>query len=133
MCTFCGGVAVFSPTEECRVCRTCAKRIADLAAAGDPRDIWQTAKDADEELTAVAERVAAHVTRDDVDSQINLAIAFREMAAYADALRAAGAALANAPNETKATAALRVLLTPPLLRDDGLTALRDRLARMAQN
>lgn len=133
MCSFCGGVASFSPTEECRVCRTCAKRIADLASTGEPRGIWQTAKDADEEFTAIAERVAEHVTGDDVDSQYNLAIAFREMAMYADALRAAANAVANAPNDGKAITALRVLLTPPLLREDGLTTLRERLTRIAKN
>lgn len=133
MCTFCGGVATMVPTENCRVCSSCAKRIAELATTGDPRNIWQPAKDADEEATEVAERVASQVGREDSDSHYTLAIAFREMALYADALRAAGRALASAPNEAKALAALRLLLTDPLVRVGGLCALRDHLARTAMN
>ena len=133
MCSFCGGVASFSPTEECRVCRTCAKRVADLAKAGEPREIWHAARDADEESTEIAERVASQVGGEESDAPYNLALAFRQMAMYADALRAASHAFASAPNDAKATAVLRMLLTPPLLREDGLGALRERLSRLAKN
>ena len=133
MCTFCGGVATMVPTENCRVCSTCARRIADLASTGEPRGIWRAAKDADEESTEIAERVATQVGGADTDAPYNLALAFRQMALYADALRAAARAFAAAPDDAKATVVLRLLLTPPLLREDGLAALRERLTRLAKN
>jgi hypothetical protein len=123
-CSFCSSDAALVPTEECRACWSCARRIAELASKGDPCGIWQTARDADEDAIAVAGRVADSVSG--TAKVYGVAVAFREMAMYRDALRAAGKALAlamHAPDE--ATSALRLIVTPPLLLEGGL----GRLAR----
>lgn len=134
-CTFCSGAtAVYVPTEQCRVCSACAKRIAKLAAHGLPRGVWDApALPRDEAMDSLAHDVARALSPDDSESHYHLAAAYREMGLHADALREAAVALEHAPDEAKATAALRLLLMPPLLREDGLHELGAQLKRMMSN
>lgn len=84
-------------------------------------------------MVELAERVAKQLAPEETDAHYHLALAYREMGLHADALREAAVALESTDDAATATAALRVLLTEPLLRADGLRVLRERLVRMSKN
>jgi hypothetical protein len=133
-CTFCSSTAVLVPTDECRVCSTCARRIAKLALRGDADDVWDMrTPPPDAAREEMAARIAKSVSRDDADSHHALAQSFRTMLMYAGALREAALAFEATNDDGRAAVALRIVLTPPLLRADGLAKLRAHLVRMAKN
>jgi len=69
------------------------------------------------------------ISPNDQQTQLDLARAYSEMGLHCDALReAAIAVLAMSASEATTEAALKVLLTAPLMRDGGLVALCRRLA-----
>lgn len=71
--------------------------------------------------------IKKHMSVDDGESHFHLATAYREMALYEDAVREAAAALRSARDRKIRIRALEMLLTAPLLRAEGLKALRARL------
>ena len=128
--------ALYVPTDECRVCDPCAARIARLAAAATD-EIWTAKVDEGRERNVEAEELAARVAKQvapsDVDSHFHLAMAYRAMGLHGDALREAATALKAASDASRTAAVLRLLLTPPLLRDDGVAKLRQRITGMTMN
>ncbi len=130
------------------VCRACAKRIGALASRPRESRVWWTqarppevekvhASAGDVDVEIVFEEfkagVAKQVAPDDFGTHLDLADAYREMGLCEDALReAAGVltmtALRLSPLATKMTDhALRLLLTPPLLKPRGLHFLHQLL------
>jgi len=134
-CTFCSSPATLVPTEECRVCDVCAKRIAAIAAARGASEIWDAPSfpEPDAEVEAFAASVVKQISSEDSDAHLNLAMAYRAMGMHARSLGEAAIALAAAEDARRSAAVLRLLLTPPLLRTDGVGKLRARLARMVMN
>lgn len=143
-CFICGGRPTFQPSSGLDVCRACALRVADLAA-GPPEPIWTTIAtpdrpasatpeavekdDADQVFEAFKEGVAQQIAKDDADSHLNLAEAYSEMGLLVDARREAAVAITAGSTTRTTIAALRLLLTPPLLPDGALNRLRERLLR----
>lgn len=135
-CTFCSRPATLIPTEECRVCPACTKVIAAVATSPSAsREIWDAAvpEKRDDEVEAFAARVAQKISPHDSESHFHMAMAYREMGLHGEALREAAIALGSAPEATKATTTLRLLLTPPLLRPDGIAKLKAHVTRMQMN
>jgi hypothetical protein len=66
--------------------------------------------------------VEKQLSADDAESHLNLAVVYREMALYEDAVREAAVAFRGARDRE----ALGMLLRAPLLRAEGLEALRAR-------
>jgi hypothetical protein len=133
-CTFCAAAAALLPTDELRTCWTCARRIAKLAGAAMPADVWDApALARDENMEELAARVADAIAPSDSQSHYYLAVAYRELGMHADALREGAMALEQTDDVMQATAALRLILTEPLVRASGRDALRARLIRMAKN
>lgn len=146
MCSFCDADASFGPHDGARACDPCARRIARLATQSDHRAlraIWSfagartvaekkpermdaEAPDPDEVFAAFKRGVDKQLSADDVDSHLHLAIAYREMALYEDAVREAAVALQGTRETRKVDEALGMLLTAPLLRPGGVGALRVR-------
>jgi hypothetical protein len=145
-CSFCDAVASFGPYEAAHACDACARRVARLAesSGGEARStIWSTAgapaaiaknaeqmrgdePDADEVFAQFKLGVEKRLSADDADSHLNLAIAYREMALYGDAVREAAVAFRATRDRKKADEAMGILLSPPLLKPDGIEALRAR-------
>jgi hypothetical protein len=67
------------------------------------------------------------LSAEDVESHLNLGLAYREMGLCADAVREAAVALLAARDEATRKTALEMLLTEPLLQRGGLEVLRARL------
>ena len=147
-CSFCGEVATLEPSPGLRVCRSCAKRIARLVAETKPEsltDIWSSAGappaslagwqnveveiDTERVFEEFKEGVAKNISGADAESHSHLAEAYREMGLYVDAVREAAIAVNAAVAQRSVEGPLRFLLTPPLLRPDGLERLRERLRR----
>jgi hypothetical protein len=127
-CTFCPAEAALIPTEACRLCWRCARRIAKLALAGEARSVWDTRMPPpDPDVDEIAARVAKSVGADG-DQHYTLAQAFRAMLMYRAALHEAALAFETVTDAGRATLALRMMLTDPLLRDDGLGKLRGELS-----
>ena len=139
-CSFCGANAELVPTVGLVVCPRCASGIGRLAretpaafwliegpqpkptAGGDPA--FGTM------LRAFQRGVAERISTEDSESHYHLAHAYRAMGLYADAITAAGTALATevTPSTSQsAESALGILLTAPLLREGGLESLRGQL------
>ncbi|MFO0739923.1 MAG: hypothetical protein U0270_28755 [Labilithrix sp.] len=144
-CNFCGNPASLGPMPKLWVCRTCAARIGTLATEAHAR-VWSTqarsprqapAEQADVErvFEEFKAGVAKQIRADDFEAHLDLAEAYREMGLLEDALREAGLVLTSAskrvlPIPTKMTdIALRLLLTPPLLKPRGLHHLELLLHR----
>lgn len=149
-CSFCGNPGSLGPMPELWVCRSCARRIGNLAAANERArrtGVWSSqsrpARQPPAEYAEV-ERifqefkagVEKQIPVEDFEVHYDLAEAYREMGLLADALREAGLVLLTTatrvtPIATKMTdLALRLVLTPPLLEPRGITAL-ERLLRAA--
>ncbi|CAN5890467.1 hypothetical protein BH11MYX4_BH11MYX4_67940 [soil metagenome] len=123
------------PTVGLRVCAACARAVGRLAGES-PGAYWVIEGDRPPPagggdpafgtmLRAFQRGVAERISAADSESHYHLAHAYRAMGLYADAVTAAGTALgADAPTTE---AALCLLLTPPLLREGGLEALRGQL------
>jgi len=151
-CSFCGSGRAFGPYERHHVCAACAKRVAELAQRSHPESvssIWPSRGDAmavpcdviaqsggsslapfvpvSDMIHELETAVAAHVSREDVRARLDLADAYREMDLYDDALEEAAFALTSTNDGEMIDRALRLLLTAPLLRPGGFTALRARL------
>jgi len=145
-CSFCGQAATLEPSAGFWVCSSCAKRIAKLVVESKPEsvaDIWSSVApplgrgepqqvvradiDPDRLFEEFKEGVAKNISVNDANSHSHLAEAYREMGLYADAVREAALALGAAVATRTADIPLRLLLTAPLLRPDGLERLRRRL------
>lgn len=145
-CSFCGQIATLEPTIGLQVCRSCAQRIARLISENESAsivEIWSSVApplvrrephaidpaviDSDHVFEEFKERVARELSIGDADSHLHLAEAYREMGLYFDARREAAVALNAAVAVKTAEMALRILVTPPLLRPGGLERLRERL------
>lgn len=143
-CTFCRAAAVVTPIEGTSICATCSRRIGRLAAAGT-KDIWAvdsvSRSNPPPSSPAVAEQpsftkmlrmfqhqVSERIAADDNESHYHLAHAYRAMGLHEDAVRAAGTALDVDPPSVPLVEALVMLLTPPLMKDGGMSVLRMRLA-----
>jgi hypothetical protein len=145
-CSFCGQAAKLEPSEGLRVCWSCAKRIANLVVESKPgslADIWSSVAppqdraepqpvargeiDVERVFDAFREGITKQISTDDVDSHTHLAEAYREMGMYVDAVREAAIAVTGALAPRSAQGPLGLLLTPPLLRWDGMERLRQRL------
>lgn len=148
-CTFCRASASVTPIEGVSVCTTCARRIGRLAVAGT-KEIWSVdavsrsnppPASGGEAAAPVAEQpsftkmlrvfqrqVSERIAAEDNESHYHLAHAYRAMGLHEDAVRAAGTALDVDPPSEPLEQALVLLLTPPLLKDGGMDALRVRLA-----
>lgn len=142
-CTFCRADAAVT-LPEASVCATCARRIGRLALELVP-EIWavvqvssvpppsstrgaSSAPTFTQMLRAFQRGVAERIGPDDAESHYHLAHAYRAMGLFEDAVRAAGTALDVDAPSTPVAPALAMLLAPPLLRDEGMAALRLRLA-----
>lgn len=145
-CSFCDAVASFSPFGTTLACDACARRVARLAERSntDARStIWSTAAappaeaknaehvpaphpDPDEVFAQFKRGVEKQLSADDAESHLHLAIAYREMALYEDAVREAAVAFRGTRDRKKADEAMGLLLSPPLLKPDGIEALRAR-------
>ncbi len=151
-CFVCGTEATFELSSTLDLCRACALRVADLAAdpsenfwasvvapdesAHAPEDGVSPARqrsvtcfDSDRAFEEFKSAVATAIPKEDADSHLNLAEAYSEMGLYLDARREAAAAIASPSTKRTTAAALRLLLTPPLLPKDALARLRERLLR----
>ena len=150
-CVFCGFPAKISPAPGIFVCSTCAYRIARLlrfVPTTALADIWAFADSSGSSGTTqtvipkdgfdeqVGKKASVVTTEQDDSSNaqahLDLATAYVEMCLLLDAAREAGWLLARAlskPDFVKG--ALRILPTPPVLREGGLGALTFRIR--AQN
>ena len=142
-CSFCDADASFGPYEAISACEPCADRvarqaerslgsiwasvgehIADVTTTGDvSRDV----PNVDEVFEDFKRGVEKQVSVDDAESHLSLAVAYREMQLYEDAVREAAVAFRGASDRKTLAQALGMLLSAPLLRDEGLEALRRRL------
>jgi hypothetical protein len=144
-CVFCGREPTLTLSPQLHVCRSCAARVADLAADEVPPDVWAVngaraaavdasppapeAIDVERVFEDLKRGIAEQISADDAESHLNLAQAYCEMGLYRDARREAAVA-ARAPSRTETReAALRLLLDAPLLLAGGLERLRQRLRR----
>lgn len=146
-CTFCSGASFATTPEGVSVCEACARKIGALAKSDDGQ-IWtvvavsrstppeapgSTAKPADEQpsftkmLRAFQRQVSERIASSDNESHYHLAHAYRAMGLFEDAVRAAGTALDVAPPAMPHAPALALLLTEPLLKENGLDRIRERL------
>lgn len=147
-CSFCTAPSYAKPLDEISICERCAARVGRLAK-GDAGDIWAvvavsrstppgpadaTGEQASEQpsftkmLRVFQRQVAERIATTDSESHYHLAHAYRAMGLFEDAVRAAGLALdVDAPSIPHA-AALTLLFTEPLLREDGLDRLKKKLA-----
>ena len=145
-CALCDAAPSFGPYGTVRACEPCAQRVARLAGRsnGEVRStIWATtdapaavakpvepAHSPDVDHEKVFEQLKRGVERQlsavDGESHLHLAIAYREMGLYGDAVREAAVAFEAVPQRRVAEEALGLLLTPTLLRPDGIDALRVR-------
>jgi hypothetical protein len=113
------------------VCNACVRLIVQLALRGrrqDVEEIWEgvpVSPFEPESLSPTAEHSA--LSADDVEAHENLAIAYSEMGLYRDAVREAAIALSSQTSAPRANGALRTLLTPPMMKRDGMRALRAQL------
>jgi len=134
-CSFCGGTSRFVPLPGLRVCADCARGVGRLACES-AQPYWVIEGDRPPPagggdpafgtmLRAFQRGVAERISATDSESHYHLAHAYRAMGLYADAVAAAGTSLASDAPTTEA--ALSLLLTPPLLREGGLEALRGQL------
>lgn len=145
-CAFCSASGVVTPIEGVSVCATCARRIGRLAVACT-KEIWsvdavsRSNPPPDPSSPQVAEQpsftkmlrvfqrqVSERIAAEDNESHYHLAHAYRAMGLHEDAVRAAGTALDVDPPSVPLEQALVLLLTPPLLKEGGLEALKMRLA-----
>jgi hypothetical protein len=139
-CSFCDRTIVFGPFETVRLCEPCARRVAKLARRGARLvgSIWDTSCsssplpiDAGGEAGQALEDFKRGVTRRspplDADGRLNLAIAYREMSLFADAVREAALVVETATDRRKMREALEVLLRAPLLRATAFDVLRREL------
>lgn len=141
-CFVCGSAGIFSPSATHRCCYACGLRIAELAMAGaqnvwadeaspsvnaTPAAISATPIDPEAALDDFRRGVAKHIAEDDAEPHFDLAQAYCEMGLYLDARREAAIAVRARGGASTTDAALRLLLTPPLLEPDGLRRLRERL------
>jgi len=146
-CVFCGFPAKISPAPEVVVCLRCAYRIGRLlrfVPTTALADIWTFADSSGPSGTTQTvitqgyfdERVgkkAGVITTDAAElstaqAHLGLATAYVEMGLLLDAAREAGVLLVTALSKPEfVTGALRLLLTPPLLREGGLRALTSRI------
>jgi len=146
-CVFCGFPAKLCPTPGIFVCLACCARIAGLlrfvpttaladiwtfADSSGPSETTQTVipKDFFDEQNGKKASVVTTEEDDlsDAQAHLDLATAYRDMGLLLDAAREAGWLLATALSKHNfVTGALRILLTPPVLRDKGFGALTSRL------
>lgn len=91
-----------------------------------------TTLDADRVFEDFEKGVAKLISAEDSRSHLALAEAYAEMSLIVDARREAGVAATGAIPEV-AQDALRLLLTPPLLADEGIARLRSLLSRNTMN
>jgi hypothetical protein len=141
-CEFCSGAAAFGPFDGASVCEGCARRIAELVLRSDARTlgaIWSSARQladppagivptaeeavADAALTDFTRGVANVISPAHVPLRAQLPVVNPDDD-FADSLRRAVHAAAD---DDGVAVALRVLLTPPLLRPGGILELRRRL------
>lgn len=125
-CTFCTRPATYGPFHGETACAPCARRVADAARKGD-REVWASGKNAEDSLQKFEASVSAQLPTDGAESYLQIAEAYRQMNFYEHAVRAAGNALASAQRAKVIEASLVLLLTPPLLRTNGLAALKRRV------
>jgi hypothetical protein len=155
-CFSCGRAAMFSPVDDVSVCLGCAKRIAVfvIRASSDRVDgIWFLTgsppgahqrpvptvsldpKEIERILAEFERGLEKQLGAEDTLAHLDLAGAYREMGLLGDALREAAVALHStvahdrreADDSGIARAALKVLLTAPLLKQEGLRVLREAL------
>ncbi len=122
-CTFCARPATYGPFHGETACAPCARRIAEAARKGD-REVWAAGKNPEESLHKFEASVSAQLPTDGAESYLQIAEAYRQMNFYEQSVRAAGTALAAAQKAKVIEASLVLLLTPPLLRTNGLKALK---------
>ena len=145
-CSFCDAAASFGPNGTVRACEPCARRVARLAGRSDREarsTIWETVYAPAAEAKPVEHARPAHVDPEkvfeefkrglqrqlssvDAETHLDLATAYRDMGLYGDAVREAAVAFDAARERKVAEEALGLLLTPTLLRPDGIEALRAR-------
>jgi len=144
-CIFGRKESSFTAGPTLHVCGSCAQRVADLAVdpsetiwanhgssgarAAAPSDVGE-AVDTERVFEDFKRGVAKQISKDDAQAHLHLAEAYLEMGLYLDARRAAGVALAARSSRRTTDAALRLLLTPPLLPSGALDRLRERLRRV---
>jgi hypothetical protein len=147
-CAFCSASGVVTPIEGVSVCATCARRIGRLAQTC-VKEIWsvdavsqsnpppagagsssgaEAAPSFTKMLRVFQRQVSERIAAEDNESHYHLAHAYRAMGLHEDAVRAAGTALDVDPPSEPLEQALVLLLTPPLLKEGGLEALKMRLA-----
>ncbi len=141
-CFFCDLPAKYHPNKA-SVCQECAHVVGALAARVD-RPVWTFVWNGDEvsmgssqtqgrdsEIESTLEGfragIAAQISPDDGASHFNLACAYLEMGLRADAVRELAIVMRSEIEDLRADA-LRMLLTKPLLKDDGLDVLRKHIA-----
>lgn len=78
----------------------------------------------DEVFAQFKRGVEKQLFAEDAESHLNLAIAYREMGLYGDAVREAAVAFRATRDRKKADEAMALLLSPPLLKLDAIEALR---------
>ena len=137
-CSFCAEDAVHGPFGVIHVCDRCARNVGLVAKQGDA-DIWSPASphykglisaNPDELLSELKAKVANQISEDDAHSHDSLADAYLAMGLYDEAVGEAATALNAARTRTVLVAALRKLLSPPLLKSDGFARLRHRVRRI---
>jgi hypothetical protein len=129
------------------VCERCARSIAFLAREAEHADlseVWslvappkgpaqstsasRSEPDAEKVFADLERGLETTISPNDGQAHLDLAVAYSEMGLHVDALReAAIAAFATGGNGETTSAALKALLTRPLMRAGGLVALRRRL------
>jgi hypothetical protein len=88
-----------------------------------------TEKLANQDLFAEFKRgVGNQISDEDADSHLNLAMAYLEMSLYGDAVRELSVVIEGTRDSNIVNSALGLLLAPPLLKTNGLSALRAQLS-----
>jgi hypothetical protein len=140
---------MFQPSSDLDLCGACALRVASPSegiwayellpaetAAPDVAGAETAARlpsrkcsESDRALEEFKRAVAIQIPENDADSHLNLAAAYSAMGLFVDARREAAIAITADATAKATNAALRLLLTAPLLPDDALDRLRERLRR----
>ncbi|MBS2016361.1 MAG: hypothetical protein JST00_25985 [Deltaproteobacteria bacterium] len=125
------------------VCDRCRRLIGELASLAD-EEIWNTncsipsptsegfesacSPPLESSLSSFKAKVAQLIPKEDAWSHVHLAEAYREMGLSGDAVREVGLVLESMhPIPTVIASALQLVLTPPLLKGNGLAVLMRRL------
>lgn len=134
-CSFCSAFGDYGPFGTVTICNRCTRRLAAIILEGDDGDVWADNALAREEragaelLSRFRAAVSTNISVTDSDSHLNIAVAYREMGLYRDAVREGAIALDGAQSSAAINSILELLLSAPLLRPRGAHELWTRIVK----